>query len=244
MVVGILIVAGIAWVHYYYIPHTAITPIVLSTAQNAVVRSTKTVEAMQTIQYLIQQVGTSSLDAMPVSRTFLPVFATDTSEFSYFGFTFTAPWKDITAIKEAGTPVAVVTIAFTNGRRISFEKAPAADVSDMKTISHLSGQPPTEYGFENAVLNATPDQVTSSTPDNLANLIAILLTLKSTIFVIGGPIYSFDTGVVKGFQYGDATSTKSTTRIDLFDKNDDKYVAIITGTQGEIDYILASIKEK
>ena len=129
-----------------------------------------------------------------------------------------------------------------NGRRFSFEIAPPSDASDMATIASLSGDTATEYGFENAVLSATPDQVTISTPENQATLTAIVLTLKAASFVINGPIYRFDTGIVKGFQFGDATSTRSTTRIDLFDQKNIKYNLTVSGTQGEIDYILDSIR--
>jgi len=73
-------------------------------------------------------------------------------------------------------------------------------------------------------------------------LTSVLLDMKAMLLVTGGPpIYRFDTGIVRGFQHGDASLTKPIA-INIFDQKGTEYTLGIAGTQGEIDYVLASMQ--
>lgn len=133
------------------------------------------------------------------------------------------------------------TISFTNGARIVLMKETepiSTSTAELYDIYHASSA----YGFETEVYDVTPGMVTLGTPGNQAILIAALLILKSEFLVpISGPLYSFNTGTIGGFQHGTAGGTS--TFIEFFDQAGDKFNLVTQGaTQGGIDYILTSIK--
>ena len=246
LVIVFLVVAGsITWVHYYYLPHVAdiyqsTMSVGTTSAQDSTVPSPKTAAAMLGIEKLTKGYTPGYLDAVPLPRGLDSMPAMESSTFSYFGFTFSAPWADARKEKVLGNPPIMAEITFTNGRTVTLMKAETLSSSALAQYSSASSTIRTNYDWENAVLTATPDQVTNSTPGDEATLIFALLASK-LLLLPPTPIYSFDTGVVKGFQHGDATTTRQTA-INIFNQNDNEFDLLVSGTQDEIDYIVASMK--
>ncbi len=244
----ILIFAGaILWVHYYFPMEnnvlgsagsdTIATTTVVDT--NAISPSPETTQAIQAIQYLLQQNDTF-LNDTPIALTLHPVSSTQHTQYSFprFGFSLDVPWSGISSQKTVGTPVSYERVDFNNGRSFSLMQALSMGTSTLEKWGSVSSTLGSEYGLENAAYNATPSEVTSSTPGNLAALLGALIVLKSSLWP-PGPVYSFRTGTIEGFQHGDA-SVSHGTDIDLF-YNGKNYNLIITGDQNEIDYIVNSI---
>ena len=202
----------------------------------------KTVAAMQEIQQLIQSSSSAYLilNTIPTSHILSPIIATDSSNFSYLGLTLSVPWVNVTKKIVTGNPITALQITFSNGKSIALTKADTMSTDQLSKWNSLVPSIKTDYDFENAMWSATPGQVANETPEDKATATAALLIAKQTILTTT-PIYSFDTGIVKGFQYGDPTP-KGQVSIDLFDTNGTKYNLSISGTQDEIDYILSSIK--
>ncbi len=208
----------------------------------------KTIGAMIAIRSL-NNGNESLLSVTPTPRNLSPVATPATSStLKYGGYIFNVPWEGISSTKGGATPTSSVSIIFTDGNQFAVlgPSAPTAqEANDINDIGALdpSYQIKTQYDLDNAVYNATPAQVTITTPGNDAVLIALLLTLKEVELTGAGPIYSFDTGVIKGFQLGDPTPGKSVP-IYCYDHSGNKFTVITSGTQSEIDYILASIKSQ
>ena len=249
VVLVVLVAGGILWVHYFYLPHMAASseaPAFASSSTStanttaSATPSPETAQALQAIQYLLQQNDTFLSD-VPTALTLNPVVSSQKTTFSLprYGFSFTVPWEGISKEKTNGTPVALEQVTFNNGRSFVIMQAPSSATSTLEKFGSVSSTLGTEYGLENAALYATPGEVTSSTPGATATLLGALIVLKSQLWP-PGPVYSFDTGIVEGFQHGNA-STTSQVDVDFF-YGGNKYNLIVAGTQGEIDSILESIK--
>lgn len=200
----------------------------------------KTIGSMITIQYLVHNNGTL-LNITPTPHMLAPVTPAASTTFSYLGLTLSAPWVGVSSTKEGGT--VAVRVSFTNGKQFTIMKASEPNPSDVTALYnalHIS----TYYELETAVYDATPGQVDITTSGNDAILTTILLTDKSVIITPfdDGSFYSFNTNTIKGFQHGDP-AVGGTTLIEIYDQTGDKFTLTTTGaTQGEIDYLLASIR--
>jgi hypothetical protein len=245
IVVILALVGDIIWVHYYYLPHLSVTPESAASFgapinHTSETPSPKTETAMQAIQHLIQQHWTF-LDAIPTPLVLTSVSTTEPTTFSYLGLTFSTPWSSVSITSEDGNPPELVEIDFANGRRVTLIRASTSSAATLAEWNSLSSNIKTDYDLDTAAFSATPSDVTSSTPGNQAILVSTLLTLKTSLWISPGPIYSFKTGAVEGFQFGDATTTRPV-GIEIYDDDNHAYLLTIKGTQEEIDYILSSSK--
>jgi hypothetical protein len=206
----------------------------------------KTIGAIVTIRSL-ENGNESLLSVTPKPRTLSPLVTPATSStLAYGGYIFNVPWEGVSSTKGGATPTSSVSIVFTDGNQFSVLSAATPSPQELQDINEVGSLDPsyqikTQYDLDNAMYNATPGQVNITTPRNDAVLIALLLTLKSVDLTAAGPLYSFDTGTVKGFQLGDPALGKPVP-IFCYDSNGNKFTVITSGTQAEIDYILASIK--
>jgi hypothetical protein len=176
---------------------------------------------MLAIQKLTKGLPVGYLDAVPIPRVLQPASTTEFSTSSRIGLTFNVP-KNITGF--------------------TLMKAATINTTTLAQWTSVSSTIKTDYDWESAVLNSAPGQVVSSTPGDQAAIISLLLDSK-LLLLPPVPVYSFDAGVVKGFQHGDATTTRQIV-INLFDQNNNMFDLVVSGTQDEIDYILASIKSE
>ena len=206
----------------------------------------KTIGAMIAIRSL-ENGNESLLSVTPTARSLSPIaIRAASSRLKYGGYIFTVPWGGVSSTKGGVTPTSSVSITFSDGNQFGVLSPAAPNAQEANDINDIGSLDPsyqikTLYDLDNVVYHATPDQVTITTPGNDAVLIALLLTLKSVELTATGPIYSFDTGVIKGFQLGDPISGKSVP-IHCYDQNGNKFTVITSGTQSEIDDILASIR--
>jgi hypothetical protein len=198
----------------------------------------KTISSMITVQYLVRENGTL-LNVAPTPHVLAPITPATSTTFSYLGLTLSAPWAGVSSTKEEGT--VAVQVSFTNGKQFLIMKASEpnpADVDSLYSVLHVS----TDYDLETAAFNAVPSQVSIMTPGNEAILTTLLLIYKTTIFIPATrSLYSFDTGTIKGFQHGDPIPGQWTL-IEVYDQAGDKFtLSTMNATQGEIDYLLASV---
>lgn len=236
---------GIVWVHFYYIPHNVASPRFsaigsISIPTSTTVPSPKTAEAMQQIHYLVQQNYASLLNATPTPLTLVPIPTTESTTLSYFGLTLSVPWAGITQTTEKGNPPGLVEVAFANGRSITIMRGTTNSTSTLAEWNVASGSIKTDYDLDLAAMNATPNEVTSSTQGDQAVLIASLLTLKTLLWT-PNPVYTFKTGTVAGFQHGTASTTKPVA-LDVYKQDGNSYILTVNGTQDEVNYILISSK--
>ena len=149
----------------------------------------------------------------------------------------------------------ISSFAFGNGDRVVVSKSDSAyelknTVSKDKNFAifkKIVGEDKfaSEYTTENTIINVTPNEIYFSQSKDKMVTDSLLLTLKEIISpVIAADedhIYSFNTGQVKGFQFGSAKAGK-TVVIRLFDKSDNRYeISPKANNQQEIDYMLNSI---
>jgi hypothetical protein len=206
----------------------------------------KTIGAMIAIRSLDNNYD-SLLNTTPTTRILSPIAAPIASTtLQYGGYIFTVPWQGISSTKGGASPTSSVSIVFADGNRFSVLSGVAATDEQEKDINDIDSLDPsyqlhTLYDLNNASYNATPGQVTITTPGNDSILIALLLTLKAVTLIPAGTLYRFDTGTINGFQHGDPVPGKEVD-IECYDHAGKKFSLIVTGTQPEIDYILASIK--
>jgi hypothetical protein len=233
VVVVLAVVGGIAWVHYYYLPSTSSA----TTTPNAATPSPETAAAMLAIQTVKSGTVAQYLDVVPTPHTLHPINATGFSKLLFNGIIISFPWTD--ANSTTSKSQTFIQARFSNGREFTLFDY-GKDVSP-QGFATQSSSIQTGYDLWSAALNATPDEITNSTPGDEAQFIAKLVILKSTIFVGFSSSYSFSTNVVRGFQFGEASTSKEAD-INFFDQNDNHYNLLISGTQDEIDYVLASIQ--
>lgn len=233
-VLVLLIGAGSAFAAYRFgLFSTSLS--IASSAESATISATTT-EVMAGIR-ILEGKGKSLLGVIPTPRTLQPVSATTSSTFSYKNLSLKVPWA---GVKKKTQNNGLLYLTFANGRSlILMGPSEGAGTTTLATFTSASSTIKTNYDLEDATLDATPDQVASSTPWRHAAFTYSLLVLKE-VQIVETPVYRFSTGIVRGFQFGDATTTTKVT-IDLFDQQDNKYTLAIAGTQAEIDYILNSI---
>lgn len=245
VVIILAVVGGIVWAHYYLPRETttsepAVGPISAATSTPAIPQ--QTAAAIQVIENLVQvnqRYGLPSLRTTPTPRPLTLESTTNSSTLSYFGLTFNVPWiGGISSTAEGSSSVAVI---FRNGKRIFLNQMPPFDNQIVQQVSALSSTIQTQFGLETAILSATPEQVTSSTPPIPAALTAILLTIKATTVAFSGPFFQFETPTIHGFQFATATSSSSI-YLQFFDNSDTKYSMELPGPQANADFILSSIK--
>lgn len=249
VVVGLMVAGGIAWVHYYYLPQGGASPATASPVaatttaafDNTVVPSPETAAAMTAIQNIISPAQEAYFNAVTIPRTLQPASSAVYLAYSYKGYIFDAPWKGAVTSTVKGNPPAFVDEWFSNGRRVTLMEAQNSDSSTLTQWASVSSTIRTEYDLESAAFNSAPDQVVSSTPGTQAALTSLLLNIKTLLFN-PEPVYSFNTGVVKGFQFGNASTTHQIV-VKIFNESGvGEFNLIVSGTQGEIDAILASIR--
>jgi len=243
-IVVVLAVAGI----WYYEAHKGNTPIPTPEAQssnNSV--TTESPTAAQAIQALniIDPNGTDTLLATtPTTRTLAPIMPTSSTNLqTAFGVTLVAPWSDVSSTKST---TGIFGIWFKNGAEIFILNDGKDLASSTANITAESSSITTDYDFQSAAFAATPGELIASTPADQAVLIYQLLLMKYS-FLTGdsGPLYSFSINEIKGFQLGTMGSgLQKVTDLTFFDQNDDHYTMGISGTQGEVDYVLNSIQIK
>jgi hypothetical protein len=226
IIVFLVVAGGIVWVHYRNLPHLAVeyqsaTSTATTTATDSTAPSLKTAEAMAAIEKITKGLPTGYLDMIPIPRVLHPASTTEVATFSELGFTFNVP---------------------KNGIVMTLMRAVTISTTTLAQWTSVSSTIKTNYDWENAVLNATPGQVVSSTPEDQAVLTSLLLDQK-LLLLPPTPVYSFSTKVIRGFQHGNATPTKQIA-IEFFNQESNGYVMTIAATQGEIDYVLNSVKPK
>ena len=245
LIITLAVVVGIVWVHFLYLPQAVVIsapPTTSPSTPNEVYTepSPRTADAMREIQYLVQQ-HLPFLDETPTPLVLTTEAPTESTTFSYLGLTLSVPWKGIKNTIIKGTPTSFVETDFTNGRDITVMRAPTSNAATLAQWASLSSTIKTDYDLDLGAYNATPNEVISSTPEDQAVLIAGLLDVKTSLWIPAGPIYSFNTSRVAGFQHGDATTT-TPVAVDFFDQDNHEFTITINGTQPEINYILTSAK--
>jgi hypothetical protein len=146
---------------------------------------------------------------------------------SYFGWGFEVPWKDLdlSKTKPIGKPPwQWQAIGFRSGRRIIFIRRPANywskvlfppgdSYTEKAYIRWLVGaDASSDYTFMRAMLEATPDQLSSFTFRGESSRLTLLLMFKSTEVVVHNSdscTFMIDASCFKGFQYGNPRSSQS-----------------------------------
>jgi len=158
---------------------------------------------------------------------------------SYFGYEFEVPWDDIDHGKTrvAGTGSAI--IAFRSGNVIIFRIGPpkglVSDLSrdgiDRISLGRLLGDEAaqSDYDFERAILEATPDKLSLLMPKSRAIQQDALLSMKVSTMPKGAEsgIFLVNTSEFKGFQYGRPQTPLKNLRVELF--NSDVHLDILFG---------------
>jgi hypothetical protein len=107
-----------------------------------------------------------------------------------------------------------------------------------------------DYDIERAALNATPNQLSLVMPWSKEVYAANLLLIKS-VYVLrpGNALYSFEFGLLRGFQHGDPVRDKSL-RIEAYDAADHKFTFVFFSKSGpngglkqaDIDRVLTTFR--
>jgi hypothetical protein len=223
----------------YFMQHEVPTGQTAASTTNSIVptATTKTQQAIQGNQSLWQN---SDALIVPISRTLIPITPTTTTQFSISALTLKVPWVGTSSeVYKVG-----LNVKFKNGAALFIIKSPTSSLLETLQSPPLNLNIKTNYDALATVLNATSTGISTSTIQNSDVPAYELLDLKAVLAPYKNKnIYSFQNTQIKGFQFGDATSTASSVIIDFYDGNDDEYNLIISGSQGEVDYVLSSITE-
>ncbi|KKW28741.1 MAG: hypothetical protein UY71_C0012G0020 [Parcubacteria group bacterium GW2011_GWB1_52_7] len=185
---------------------------------------------------------------LPTPKNILKANAITSTALSYNGLSFQVPWKSINPRHNQET----FTAASSDGGKTIFisreinikdnliRKTPD-DVAMLKLFfgeEALSSQ----YAIYKRILYASPNNIAAFSRLSASLPQITLVTLKKALVMNAGEsIGEFENSEIRGFQFGDASSTS--TAITLFDKEDRRYLMGIRGaTEEEIDYVLSSMK--
>ncbi|HEY2859460.1 MAG TPA: hypothetical protein VGJ21_13655 [Terracidiphilus sp.] len=173
-----------------------------------------------------------------------------------FGTSFQVPWGQL-ELERNGTSFNVMN--FKNGPAIMFFNpatnpsrgmARANDPHEQARMRSMFGEKAvsSSYDWEQAILEATPDQIQWWNRSNDRRL-AVLLNLKAMDLNLAPVIYSLAGNDLRGFQIGDADVPSGQVRIKLYDAKGRIYEFLITnrpgdspGAQKQINAFIASIR--
>jgi hypothetical protein len=159
---------------------------------------------------------------------------------SYFGYEFEIPWDDVDQQKSKviGTDKAI--IVFRSGNVISFWIAPPNGLIsnllgngkiDRESLGQLLGDEAaqSDYAFERAILESTPDKFSLLIPRRQAIQQGVLFSMKATALRPGteSGVFFISTKEFKGFQYGRPQNPPKRLSVELF--KSDGHVDILFG---------------
>jgi hypothetical protein len=199
--------------------------------------------------------------AKPIELSDLSVSKASPKKISYFGYEFEVPWGDIDAEKTRVAANGVAVVAFRSGTFITFWTSPPfglistmADDGkvDRKTLGQMFGSDAvqSDYGFQRAALEMTPDQFSIFSSRKQVLQQWLLFSLKEG-WLQGGSesgLFSVSTEEFKGFQYGNPRKSPEHLSVELFGK--DVHLDILFGkklngtstiSQADINLVVQSI---
>jgi hypothetical protein len=172
-----------------------------------------------------------------------------------FGYEFELPWPAEVNVSEDIRAVALSqseekAVAFMNPTKF---RGPLNDLrqrakeggEDLRILEYLFGAQ-SDYYLERSTLYATPDQLSFIFPGRKKALAALWLSFKQIREKEAETgLYSFKTGQLRGFQFGDPRRAKSIV-VEAFDDQDrklefvfsNKFPTNLTITQAEINRVL------
>jgi hypothetical protein len=157
---------------------------------------------------------------VPAALPGLSIAMTPGLKLSYFGYEFDVPWNDLDPKKTrpiGKPPWQWQMICFRSGRTIMFIRHPASrwskalfspkDSYVQRTYMSwtFGADASSDYAFTRAMLEATPDQLTSFMLRFKRDRLTTLLLLKSVDWNLSGAksgLFMIDTATFRGFQYG------------------------------------------
>lgn len=176
------------------------------------------------------------------------------AEFVLDGVRFTSPWS---SKPEKMEKEGMDALTYRKENKIIFlpknedevfnNLLPYDNRDEYEKIKLLYGEDVLEskYLFYKAILEANPKELNIFTPkrEGIAKSLLVIYKVGLQIPLEGG-IYSFETDVIKGFQFGDPKVSRGV-EIRFFDSEDTVYAVVLQGaTQKEIDFLLSSIKSQ
>jgi len=203
------------------------------------------------------------LNQRPLPLRLVPTNSAPGRKLVHGGFSFEVPWEDLDVAKsKSGANIAA--FKFRSGRTILFF-GPSPSHEDLLSTVHKSfGEgrgnlekllgaeaTKTNYAFQRAILEETPDRVSPFTPQRDAIRTSMLLVVKA-ISSAGGEtgLFEIQTSGWKGFQFDDPSKKPKRVTLELYD-NQDQHVEISLSpgssedagvTQADINRVIESLR--
>ncbi|MGH9894093.1 MAG: hypothetical protein ACREA0_19360 [bacterium] len=170
------------------------------------------IKAYKTFYYAGSKEEKPQLYAVPRPLALTPCTVERTTTLSYSGLSVDLPWTGIVDEKQydkfnrfrfdSGLAVLFGKIDETHGPIAMFREQ---DAETQRGLEAMLGREATgsQYGFYEAMLNTTPENITLDThPSRVIGLRMILLMKEIMLPTGNAELYSFHTESVKGFQIG------------------------------------------
>ena len=176
------------------------------------------------------------------------------TEYSYYGVKFKVPW--IGLVKQLDRPGIGIQLSFRESKFVTvydgdylFNAYTADDVARVtpKIMAFFGNDVVNDkYKLYKTIFENTPDKIKASASDKESAARLALISIKAVISGKAGtnkPVYSFTRENLKGFQIGSGNGANGEPAVlYIFDSQNKLYNFSISGTQGEIEYVIASIQ--